>query len=363
MNIWWRVAPERMRPPPVGVTPHSVLATYGRSRLLAYQPTVPQRFEAPILFVPSLVNRHYILDLIPERSVVKYLLDKGYPVYMLDWGLPGPEDAQTGMDDYVARRLHHAVRAVSGRHGGQGVSLIGYCMGGTMAVAYAAYAPRRVKNLVLLATPVDFSKCGLLTLWSEGKRMPLDSLVDAHRLIPPSMLQAAFTMLQPGWVVKQAQGFFSLPTSLPKARKGASPEEVSKVETMAAQAAGFVRGYLALSRWVNDNVAVPGEAFRDWTRDCFQRNALISNQMAVAGVTIRPEAISASVLNVIADKDHIIPKDSSLALAPWLGAGHDVTDRVLDLGHIGLSVGQGSFSKVWAGVAEWLAPRSGVFDS
>lgn len=358
MNIWWKVAPERFRPPPVGVTPHSVLATFGRSRLLAYQATVPVRHAVPVLFIPSLVNRHYILDLIPERSVVKYLLDKGYDVYMLDWGTPGPEDAMTSMDDYIARRMHHAVRAVSARHQGRPVSLIGYCMGGTMSLAYAGFAPERVKNLVLLATPVDFTKVGLLTLWAQGQKMPLDSMVEGHRLIPPSILQAAFTMLQPTWVIKQAQGAFSLPTSLPTVKKGATPEERAKTEAMRAATVGFIRFYNALSRWVNDNVAVPGEAFRDWTRDHFQRNALMTNQLAIAGVTIRGEAIKASVLNVIASKDHIIPPDSSLALNGWLGEGRDMESRVLDLGHIGLSVGEGSFRQVWSGVASWLATRS-----
>ncbi len=358
MKIWWKVAPERFRPPPVGVTPHSVIATFGRSELLSYQPTVGTAYETPVLFVPSLVNRHYILDLIPERSVVKYLLDKGFGVYMLDWGIPGPEDSHTTMDDYLARRLHHAVRAVSARHQGRPVTLVGYCMGGTMALAYAGFAPEKVKNLVLLATPVDFSQCGLLTLWSQGKRMPLESLVEAHRLIPPALLQTAFTMLQPGWVIKQAQGALALPASLPKPKKGATPEEISKLEAIKAQAAAFQRGYLALSRWVNDNVAVPGPAFQDWTRECFQRNALLGRQLAVAGKTIRPESISASILNVIAAKDHIIPPPSSLALDGWMGTGRDVTSAVVDVGHIGLSVGQGSFSKVWAGVAAWLGPRS-----
>ncbi len=357
-NIWWKVAPERFRPPAVGVTPHSVLATYGRSRLLAYVPTVPVRYAVPILFIPSLVNRHYILDLIPERSVVSYLLGKGFDVYMLDWGTPGPEDAMAGMDDYLAKRVHHAVRAISARHGGEPVSLIGYCMGGTMALAYAGFAPKRVKNVVLLATPVDFSKCGLLSLWAQGKKMPLDTMVEAYRLIPPSILQSAFTMLQPTWMVKQAQGFMALPQSPPKAKEGASPEEVAKVETLRAQAKGVVRFYNALSKWANDNVSVPGEAFRDWTRDCFQRNALMNDQLAIAGVTIRHDAITASVLSIIASTDHIIPPDSSLALHQWLGEGRDVESRVLEMGHIGLSVGQGSFSQVWKGVAQWLAPRS-----
>lgn len=333
-RIIWKLMPERFTPPPVGQTPSTLVAQAGRSSLLWYLPTVPVQFKTPIVFVPSLVNRHYILDLVPGRSVVEWLLNKGYPVYMVDWGEPGPEDSRTSMDDYTAVRLNHFVRTVCQRHDAP-VTLAGYCMGGTMGLVYSTLEPSRVRNLVLLATPVDFSMCGLLSQWAQPGYLPVDWLVDSQGNMPAWLLQLAFTMLKPEWVGRQNQALV----------QGAGNRE-------------FLKGYLAMSRWVNDNVPVAGEAFRQWTRDYFQANGLVSRRLSCGGRKVEASNLNCSVLNVIAAKDHIIPPASSLALDALLKPETDNTHLMLDLGHIGLSVGQGAFSQVWSGVHTWLAGRS-----
>jgi len=335
-RIIWKLLPKKFEPPEVGITPHSVVAEFGRSRLLKYAPTSESQFPVPVLFVPSLVNRHYILDLLPDRSVVAYLLKKGYTVYMLDWGEPGLEDAHTSLDDYIMGRLHHAVRTVTRMHDSP-ASLVGYCMGGSMALAYAAAMPEKVKNLVLLATPVDFSQCGLLTLWSKKELLPLQSIVDSHGLVPDWLLQMAFTMLKPEWVGRQNMALM----------QGADNPD-------------FMRFYLAMSRWVNDNVPVAGSTLKEWTEEYFQKNGFMTGSLRCGGKPVTSASVTASIFNVIAGKDHIIPPASSLALDKWIGPGHDAYSHVFDLGHIGLSVGQGAFSQVWSSVAAWLQPRSGV---
>lgn len=333
-QLVWKLLPKRLTPPDVGVTPHEVLAGYGRSRLLAYAPTAPRTHTTPVLFVPSLVNRHYVLDLLPDHSVAGFLLATGFPAYMLDWGIPGPEDAALGMDGYL-ERLHRAVTRISRSHGGGPVTLVGYCMGGTMSLTYAAAHPDRVRNLVLLAAPADTDHGGLLTTWARTKSFDLDQLAESFGLIPAWLLQAAFTLLKPTWMVQQNVALASVWNQ---------PE--------------VLRGYLALTRWVNDNIPVSGAVLRDWAHGIYRDNGLVRGTLRVRGAPIRLERLDAAVCNVIAAKDHIIPPACSRALAGLLPAHADQQTLEYDLGHLGLAVGPPAFTQVWADIYKWLAARS-----
>lgn len=330
----YRLATRQVKAPDVGTTPHSTVMQLGRMQLLRYVPTAPPVHKVPVLFVPSLVNRHYILDLIPERSVVSYLLKKGYTVYTIDWGTPGPEDARTTLDDYVVVQLDLAIRRVMEAERVP-PSLIGYCMGGTLSLIYAALFPANVRNLVLLATPVQFKEGGLLTLWAKKEFFNVNAFVDAHGLIPPSILNWGFTMLKPAWQVRNLKDL---------AIWGWNDD--------------FLRGYLAISKWVNDSVPVAGEAFRQFVRDLYQEDRLANDTLTMAGQAVSLSALQVPSLNVIAEKDHIIPPHASLPLASLVKREETVTDFQVPVGHIGLTVGQGSFSKVWRGINAWLSPRS-----
>ena len=294
--------------PEVGTTPHSVLIDVARTRLLAYHGDQP-RHRVPILLVPSLVNRHYILDLIPERSVVKVVQGAGFPAYMVDWGVPGIEDRNTGLDSYVRQRLDLAVETVRAREGSNPV-LVGYCMGGTLAILYAALFPHKCRGLVLAATPIDFSQAGLLRLWADKERFSVDRFVDAHGIIPPTVLNLAFTMLKPSW---QARNIYSL------VKFGWNKE--------------FLRGYRAISGWVNDPVPVAGEAFREYVTSYYQENRMVAGGLTLGESPVDLGRVACPVLNVIAAKDHIIPPASSRAAADVL-SNASVTTKEFPVGHI-----------------------------
>jgi polyhydroxyalkanoate synthase len=324
----------QLKAPEVGTTPHRILLDVARTQLLEYTPPEPPKHAAPLLFVPSLVNRHYILDLIPERSVVRYVQKSGLKVYLVDWGVPGLGDSRTDLGDYVLDRLDLAVNAILEREG-TAPSLAGYCMGGSLAMAYAARFPRKVRNLVLLATPIDFEQAGLLRLWADRSTFDLDRFVDANGLVPPDVLNQAFTMLKPSW---QARNLYSL------IRFGWSDD--------------FLRSFMSISKWVNDPVPVAGEAFRQYVQDFYRDNRVMGNSLSLRGEPVDFGNVACPVLNVIAQADHIVPPECSRPAERVFTGSPDFRTLELPVGHIGLSVGQGAFSKVWKQIIHWLETRS-----
>ena len=323
-----------LKTPEVAGNPHRNVLEINRSRLLEYTLPGPRTHRAPLLFVPSLVNRHYILDLIPERSVIGYMQHKGFKSYLLDWGVPGFEDRKTSLADYIVDRLDWMVGHII-REEGMAPTLVGYCMGGSMVLDYAALYPEKVRNIVLLATPVDFSKAGKLQMWANRDYFDLDRFVDASGLIPPDVLNQAFTMLKPSW---QYRNLYSL------VKFGWNDE--------------FLKGFMAISKWVNDPVPVAGEAFREYVQDYYRDNRMVEGSLKLRGSRLDFTGYSGPVLNIIAEKDHIVPPESSRAIELVLTGSNDLETKTLPVGHIGLSVGQGAFSLVWKHIAAWLATRS-----
>jgi len=307
-----------------------VVAELGRSRLLAYRPVVSGRDPRPVLMVPSLVNRHYILDLVPGRSVAEHLLNAGHPTYMMDWGRPGPEDKGTTLDELLFDRLDAAVSKIQSTHGAS-PTMMGYCMGGTMALVYAAQRPGAAAGLVLLATPVDFDKVGLLTLWARHEGLNLDDLVDTWGLVPPAVLQPAFTLLKPSVLTRKWVTFVQF---------AGDPEKL--------------QAYLPMFRWATDNVSIPGEVLRTWTRDYFQRNGLVRGGMIADGSPVDLSRLKTPILNVVALQDHIIEPDSPRALKRLLPSRADYTLLECPMGHTDLSIGPQAGTLVLPEILRWL---------
>ena len=192
-----------------------VLWQAGTTRVLAFG---GEASGAPVLLVPSLINRAYILDLTAQRSFARYLRERGLRPYLLDWGAPGADERDFGLDDYILGRLEPALEAVH-HDAGRPVTLAGYCMGGTMVLPLAARAD--VAALVLLATPWDF--------WADGRHQErliaahlpgLTALIESLEQLPPDALQAMFAALDP---LLAARKFRPLPRSRPPPpRRGTS---------------------------------------------------------------------------------------------------------------------------------------------
>src|SRR5262249_32629373 len=155
----------------VGTTPHDVVLDRPRFRLLRYRRETPAAYAEPVLFCYALINRSYILDLQPERSVIRQYTARGFDVYMIDWHAPSHEDRGLTLADHVSGYLAEVVELIVREHRREDLDLVGYCMGGTMSAVYAALRPHRVRTLALLAAPIDFTaREALLHAWTDRAR-------------------------------------------------------------------------------------------------------------------------------------------------------------------------------------------------
>ncbi|MGH7806964.1 MAG: class III poly(R)-hydroxyalkanoic acid synthase subunit PhaC, partial [Thermodesulfobacteriota bacterium] len=283
----------------------------------------------------ALVNRPYILDLKPGRSVVEALLKKGIDVYLIDWGVPGDEDKYLNLDHYINRYIKKVVEKVKRISGSNKVNLMGYCMGGTMSVMYTSLYPGDVDNLVLMTTGIDFKVEGTLNLWSEKHNFDVNKFVEAYGNVPAEFLQTTFLLMKP------VQNLLS--------------KYVSFYENVDNEQ--FLDNFFAMEKWLNDNIPVPGEVFKEFVKYCYQENLLVENKLRINGKAVDLRKISCPVLNLVAEHDHLVPPASSTVLNDLISS-KDKETIVFPTGHIGMSVSSKSLKDLWPRVGEWLIARS-----
>jgi polyhydroxyalkanoate synthase len=323
---------------PLTETPHDVVYQDGSLRLLRYvQPEVsPGRFAEPVVICFALVNRPYILDLLPQRSVVRQLLRAGLDVYLIDWGAPRTEDCMRRLQDYVGGSIREAVD-VACRHGdATQVSLLGYCMGGTMAVMFASLYPERIRNLILLAAPIDFAGSeGLLNVWTQEQYFDVDGLIAAFGNCPGEFLRCVIQMMRPvdNFFGKQLQWLESV--SDPTSREF------------------FAR----LEQWAQDSIPVAGETFREFVVNLYRRNELVHGALRLNDELVDPRRITCPLLMLVADNDHLVPPRATLALQGYVGS-QEIKQIRIDTGHVGLAVSSKAHGRLWPEAARWIADHS-----
>ncbi|MBI3949435.1 MAG: class III poly(R)-hydroxyalkanoic acid synthase subunit PhaC [Acidobacteria bacterium] len=322
------------RPPKVAQTPSEVIYRENKLRVLHYLPTMKRVLPVPIVIVSSLINKYYILDLLPGKSYVEYLVKQGFGVYMIDWGTLDYDDRTVTLEDHINGYLANIVSSVMKHARAKKISLIGYCMGGTMALMYAALHQRRVKNLVTLATPVDFHNDTLLSIWGRRKYFNVDKFIETYGNAPAEILYSTFMMLKP---TKNITKYVDL------------------LENMHNEE--YVRTYLAFDYWINDAVPVAGETFRQFIKDTYQDNLLIQNRMQLGKRQIHLQNVKCSLLNVAAEHDEIVPLKSSTVLMDLIGS-KDKELLTVKGGHHGLSIGPSARTVFWPKSVEWLKARS-----
>jgi len=336
-----------LKPPEfsVGTTPSEVIFSEDKMRLIHYIPIVEKPHRVPILIVYALVNRYYILDLQPDKSVIKKLLEEGFDVYVIDWGYPSGTDRYLTLDDYVNGYLNNSLDKVKEISGLDKITLLGVCQGGTFSIMYAALHPEKVENLVTLVSPVDFNTDkGILNLWAKG--LDVDRIVDYYGIVPGDFLNSAFLLLDPfRLMIDKYVGMFD--------RIECKPDD------MAGQLRNedFIRNFLRMEKWIFDSPDQAGETFRQFMKDCYQKNLLIKNEMELNGKKINLKNITMPVLNVMAEFDHLVPNDASIPLADAISSS-DKDTLVFPTGHIGIFVGSKSQKEVCPRIAAWLKPRS-----
>ncbi len=318
---------------PEGCSARAEVHREDKTVLWRYARTAPDSGLAPLVICYALVNRPYMLDLQPDRSLIRGLLARGLDVYLVDWGYPDRGDSALSLDDYVNRHLGACIDHVRREHGIPSVNLLGVCQGGTMAICHASLHAERVRNLVTMVTPVDFhTDDNLLAKWA--RRLDVDAIVDALGNVPGELLNAAFVALMPLRLT---------------VRKYAGLADI-------AHDRGALENFLRMERWIRDSPDQAGTAFRQFIRDFFQENRLVRGGLEIGGRAVDPRAIHCPILNVYAKQDHLVPPSASRPLG-GLVSSSDYTPFELDGGHIGIYVGRNAQQLLPGTIARWLQAR------
>jgi polyhydroxyalkanoate synthase len=303
-----------------------VVWSEGSTRLLDYG--APDAQGTPVLVVPSLVNRAYVLDLTKRRSLVRYLRLKGLRPFLVDWGAPGQTEKEFGLTDYVAGRLSPMLDTVIARAGKPG--LVGYCMGGLLTLGLATLRPDDVLGHVLMAVPWDFHRPFCLAAEPlKALREPIEHSIERLGQLPGDLLQMLFTAQDPGAVERKYRQFRRL-----------NPKSAS------------ARRFVALEDWANDCVPltanVARETFFGWYGDNLPGRGL----WEVGGQRIEPRRLKHPALVVVPSRDRIVPAESALPLANALPNGRRL---IVEGGHVGMLTGARAVTEIYAPIARALA--------
>jgi polyhydroxyalkanoate synthase len=297
----------------------------GAARLLDY--SRPGADGPTVLAVPSLVNRAYILDLTAHRSMMRSLARRGLRPLLLDWGAPGETELNYGLDEYVGTVLAGALSATK-KAAGRPV-VLGYCMGGLLALALGILRPRDIRGLVLFATPWDFHRPDLTQARAiEAMRKPIEDAIDLWGGMPVDVLQACFAAIDPGGIERKFRVLAEMEPTSPR-----------------------MRDFVALEDWLNDGVMLAGPVARETLFGWYVENRPARGTWTVKGKPIRPERYKGPALVLVPARDRIVPPSSALALAHALPRAETVE---LDTGHIGMVTAALAPRQVYARLAAWL---------
>jgi polyhydroxyalkanoate synthase subunit PhaC len=320
--------------PPVGATPKDVVWRRGRCELWRYS-NADVRWSPSLFIVFSLVSRSYVLDLTPGNSFVEHLVDAGFDVFLLDWGVPDERDADNVLEDYVGGYLPAAVDRAREAAGCEEVNMLGYCFGGVLALLYAASTPGApLRSLTVAATPVDFSHMGPMTDLIREGRLAIDDVLDDDGNVPASIVLNGFRMLQP---VGEVSGYVNLWEQLDSDR--------------------YVTAYQTMGRWAKDHIPFPGGVARQTAQMLVRENAFMTDRVVLDGRPARLTDIAWPFLSVLATRDHIVPEPAAAPLIGLVGSA-DRDELRLDAGHAGLVVGRTAAKTTIPTIIDFLGRRS-----
>jgi polyhydroxyalkanoate synthase len=333
------IAPERaaeMETIEVGMTPADVVHEENKLELLHYESMTDEQNEVPILIVYALINKPYILDLQPDRSVVRRLLEAGHDVYLIDWNEPSRLDQHLGLHDYVNRYIDNCVDAVAERSDQESINLLGYCMGGTMSAMYAALNPEKINALGLMAAGLCFDRTGgVLEQWGSDEHYDPQDVVDTFGNVPAEYLDTGFALMDP------VDNYVS--------------KYITLYENLDNDA--FVGNFSRMERWLDEGIDLAGQAYVEFLEKIYQNNELYRNELELNGERVDVGDIDMPVLQIIGEYDHLIPPAASKPFNEVVGSD-DVTTIEYPTGHIGMSVSSSTHEDVWPEVCEWFWAQS-----
>lgn len=319
--------------PEVGTTPKDVVWRHGRTELWRYR-NDDVRVSPPLLIVFGLFSRSYILDLQKGNSFVEQLVDAGFDVYLLDWGVPDERDSANRLEDYVDDYIPAAVEEVRRISGTDQVNMLGYCFGSVLSLLYAAHhrdAPLR--SLTVVSAPIDLQQLGPLTSVLGTVEQDVEKLLDVDGNVPPRVVHQAFQILKPTTQITRYVDLF---------------DKLWNDD--------YVTAYQAMIGWATDHVPLPGGVARQLA-EMTRTNALVDDTIVLGGDRVHLSDITVPFLTVLGDRDHIVPEASAAPLIDLVGSS-DKHELRLEGGHVGVLVGRTAAKKTIPAIIEFLLRRS-----
>jgi len=324
----------------IGTTPRQAIWTLNKATLYRYTPKLPpeERHPVPLVLVFALMNKAAILDLRPGNSFVEHMLGRGYDVYLMDWGTPGPEDSDLGLEDYVLEYLPRALRKVKAVSGSSSFTVLGWCIGAILSTLYAALRPDDgIENLILLTAPLDFANKEAIKLsrMTAEHNFDVDRMLDAHGNMPAELLDYGAKMLKPveNFIGSYVRLFDNLHD--PK----------------------VVDSWHAMNTWVSDGIPMAARTYRQLVVEFYRENRLMNGTLSLRGEKVDLGRLRANLLDVIAEDDHITPPCQSETVVEKVGSADKTLLRVPG-GHIGMMVGGAAARSTWPKIEGWLSARS-----
>jgi polyhydroxyalkanoate synthase len=298
----------------------------GTTTLLDYAPDS----DGPlILVVPSLINRATILDLMPGKSLMRYLAAQGLRPLLLDWDTPGEMERRFTLTDYIAGRLERALLSI-----GRPVILVGYCMGGLLTLAAALRRPDLVRGLALLATPWDFHAEDADRARSLTGLLPvLETAMSVTGTLATDLLQMLFACLDPFDTPHKYRGF-------------------ARLDQQGAPARLFV----AIEDWLNDGVPLAAPVARTCLGEWYGQNTTARGLWTVAGAVVDPAAVTQPTFVAIPNRDRIVPPGSARPLADLIPRA---TLHQPAAGHVGMAAGSRAERELWRPLRDWCRSIEG----
>jgi polyhydroxyalkanoate synthase len=320
--------------PVMAQSPRDLIWKRDKARLWRYRSDGP-RYRPPVLIVHSLISKSYVLDLLPNTSMVRYLVSEGFDIFLLDWVPPDPADAENTLETYVDGYIPEAIDALLEESGADEVTPIGYCFGGVLTLLLAGAHPELpIRNMVVMATPCDYREMGFMSNMFREHRLDADDVISDTGLVPARALDEGFQTLKPTERLVQRVNF---------------------VQNLWNDE--FIEGFLAISHWARDQVPFPGAAFRQTVEVLIRQNALAAGVIPFGRGEVRLQDIRCPFLNAFAEQDGITPAASSEPLTRLVGS-EDASELRLESGHVGFVAGRQAAKVARPQIADWIRRHS-----
>lgn len=309
-------------------------------------PIERDQHTTPLVLVPPLGVTTETFDLMPQRSLVRYMAARGFKTYLIDWGKPRKEHAHFGLRHYADEMFGTALEKVRKHSGSQDVSLMGWCMGGLLCLLHQGLKQDpRIRNIVTIASPIDLRGGGIVAGAAQALNAPAQ-LIRRYTNLRLDMLNPG-KLHSPGWLTTLS---FKMTDPV-----GSVTTYWDLLTGMSDRA--FVESHSTTADYLNNMLLYPGGVIADLTVKMAVDNKLATGKIEIGEQVAELDRIACPMLVFAGEKDILVPAPIAQKIVDIV-ASQDKEFRVAPGGHMGVILGGRAQSNVWAQSADWLAERS-----